>query len=146
MGLAARFIASNHEALGWRCSRCDPDYVHPGDDVEASEEDLRVMRGCDEPRRQGEPFAFAPDLDRCPWAAIPPVAFALVQWEQRRKRLGVLPMGAERIGELPQWVDEALDAAASGTEVAQGIEAARSRALMESTIARLGAQGGARGS
>lgn len=101
------------------------------------------MRGCDEGTvRRGEPLPFAPELDRCPWAVIPPVAFALVQWEQRRRRLGVLPMGAERIGELPQWVVEALDAAASGTEVAAGIEAARSRALMESTIARLSARGG----
>ena len=96
------------------------------------------MRGCDEGTTTQTPFPWAPDLDRCPWSVVPSSAFALLTWEQRRRRLGVLPMGTRRIGELPQWVVEALDAAASGQEVADGIEATRSRMMLETALARMG--------
>lgn len=104
------------------------------------------MRGCVEgTTRPGEPFPWAPDLERCPRAVIPPVAFALLALEQRRRRLGVLPMGAERVGELPQWVVEALDAAAVGMEIADGVESIRARVTMEAALSRMSA-GGDRGS
>lgn len=96
------------------------------------------MRGCDEGTTTAVEFAWAPDLDRCPWSVIPSSAFALLTWEQRRRRLGILPMAARRLGDLPQWVVEALDAAASGHEVAEGVEATRSRLMLEGALARMG--------
>jgi len=101
------------------------------------------MRGCEEGTvKQGEPFPWAPDLDRCPWAVIPAEALVLAQWEERRRRIGLLPMGADRMADLPQWVVEALDVAAEGFEIAQGVAHARERARLEVALAQLGARGG----
>lgn len=113
--------------------------MHPPADEETGEEELRLIRGCEENgHKQGEPFDFAPDLVRCPWAVIDPVAFACVDAYETWKRIGVLPFGAERVGEMPQWMCEAFDVAARGQDTMRQAAEVRAQNMMQHFITQIG--------
>lgn len=87
---------------------CHPGWVPEKGDVPEAE--LRLMRNCDGTNPDAKAvlgFPFAPDLFRCPWSAIEPVAWELQQIWHDWRTLKLLPFPGG-IRDQPAWVVEVI--------------------------------------